>query len=259
MAIAPDREYTVSGFARVMYYQRPASLFAQFDRQEFLLPEEQLPALAIALFQQPNQLPHFRKYQLPPTSTREIMVCTHGNVDIACARFGQPIYQQLRQHYASDTLRVWRCSHFGGHQFAPTLIDLPTGQVWGHLEPEILPTLIQRTGDVKILRSFYRGWVGLTKFAQIVEREIWMQQGWDWLHNLKSGQVIAQDTNHPENPDWVEVRLEYTSPDQNIAGAYVARVSVCGSVLTAFNSGETPRSVQQYQVSYLVHEDLSKS
>ena len=25
------------------------------------------------------------------------MVCTHGNVDVACARFGFPIYEQLRQ------------------------------------------------------------------------------------------------------------------------------------------------------------------
>ena len=56
------------------------------------------------------------------------MVCTHGNIDAACARFGYPIYQQLRQNYATQSLRVWRCSHFGGHQFAPTLIDFPSGR-----------------------------------------------------------------------------------------------------------------------------------
>ena len=37
-----------------------------------------------------------------------------------------------------SNLRVWQSAHFGGHRFAPTLIDLPIGHLWGHLDEEKL-------------------------------------------------------------------------------------------------------------------------
>jgi len=38
IAIAPDPEYSVPGLRRILHYQRPATCFAQFDKQEFLIP-----------------------------------------------------------------------------------------------------------------------------------------------------------------------------------------------------------------------------
>lgn len=257
MAIAPDPEYSIPGFVRVFHYQRPVNGFAQFDKQEFLVPETQLFELANTLLKQPNQLYRFEAFRQPTNYRREIMVCTHGNVDVACARFGYPIYQTLRQEYAAKSngqLRVWRCSHFGGHQFAPTLVDLPTGHFWGHLEPNVLDILVQREQPVTALRQFYRGWSGLTKFEQIVEREIWMQKGWEWLNYSKYGQVLAQDSSNKEwDADWAEIRLNFTSPDGEVQGAYEARVEVCDHVMTAINSGnEQPlQEVKQYRVSRL--------
>lgn len=259
MAIAPDLEYSVPGFTRLLHYQRPAASFAQFDKQEFLVPENLLAQLTTALLRQPNQLNYFEAYKQSSHHIREMMICTHGNIDVACARFGYPIYQKLRQEYAAQSngqLRVWRCSHFGGHQFAPTLFDLPTGQFWGHLEPEVLDCLVWRDTPVTKLYRFYRGWAGLTKFEQIVEREIWMQQGWEWLKYNKSGQVLAQDlTNEEENEeeaDWAKIRLDFASPDGS-QGAYEARVEVCDRVMTLTDSGnEQPlEEVKQYRVSQL--------
>ncbi|MBW4550113.1 MAG: sucrase ferredoxin [Aphanocapsa sp. GSE-SYN-MK-11-07L] len=256
MAIAPDHDYSVPGYTRVLYYRRPAKSFAQFDKQEFLITLNQLPDFVEAVLTHSHQLHSFEAYKQPATSVRDLLVCTHGNVDVACARFGTPIYQKLRQDYAArykEQLRVWRCSHFGGHQFAPTLVDLPVGQVWGHLDSEALDSLVQRNQPMITLRKFYRGWSGLTQFEQIVEREIWMQQGWDWLTYNKSGQVLAQDSEHEDwDADWAEVRLEFTSLDGSVRGTYEARVEVCGSVMTAWNSGEAPEAVKQYCVSRLV-------
>ncbi|NEO98530.1 MAG: sucrase ferredoxin [Symploca sp. SIO2E9] len=257
MAIAPDSEYSVSGFTRVLHYQRPGLSFAQLDKQEFLVPDNQLAQLTRALLQQPNKLNHFEMYKQSTSHIREMMICTHGNIDVACARFGYPIYQKLRQEYAASSngeLRVWRCSHFGGHQFAPTLFDLPTGQFWGHLEPEMLDCLVRRETPVKKLHRFYRGWVGLTKFEQIVEREIWMQRGWEWLNYNKSGQVLARDKANEEwDADWAEIRLDFTSPDGSVQGAYEARVEVCDRIMTAINSGKDQplQEVKQYRVSRL--------
>ena len=256
MAIAPDRAYAVPERAHLFYYRRPAEAFAQFEKKTFLVPPVQMAALAKTLLCQPDEMHQYASYQQPADGIRDIMVCTHGSVDVACARFGQPIYAQLRKDYAAKSdgqLRVWRCSHFGGHQFAPTLVDFPTGQVWGHLEPDILPALVNRDRPVAELRPFYRGWSGLAKFEQIVEREIWMQRGWEWLSYHKSAQILAQDSDpETKEPDWADVRLRFVAPDTGETGAYEARVEADGSVVTARNSGEAPTSVKQYRVSRLV-------
>jgi len=260
LAIAPDREYSRPDATRVLYYQRPARLFAQFEKQEFLLPENQVGALAQALLTQPDEVSRFESYRQGTSHIREIAVCTHGNVDVACARFGYPIYKQLREKYAGETLRVWRCSHFGGHQFAPTLIDLPEGRYWGHIEPETLDLLVRRKGSVMGLRSYYRGWAGLTKFEQIVEREIWMREGWDWLDYHKVGQILAKDETN-EDADWADVRIDFASSDGTVSGAYEARVEVSDSVTTMRQSGdeESIAIVKQYKVSRLVKRDRASS
>jgi hypothetical protein len=316
LAIAPDPDYSTPGHTRILHYRCPVGLFAQFQKQEFLVPTDHIYPLAAALLQQPDQLPQFEPYRQSTEQVRDLMVCTHGNVDVACARFGFPIYRQLRETYGgkweggrvgewergrvdetstnaneieksnppihppthqptyspthlpihpsthppaypptSPPLRVWRCSHFGGHVFAPTLVDLPEGRYWGHLEPEMLDLLVYRNGSVADLRSFYRGWCGLKPFEQIAEREIWMQEGWPWLTYLKRGETIATapTANEDDEADWAEVRIEYVSPDGRMTGAYTAKIEACGTVLTQWQSGqEHPQEpVKQYRVTQL--------
>ncbi|MHC5913849.1 MAG: sucrase ferredoxin, partial [Nostoc sp.] len=273
MLIAPDREYSHPGFTRVLYYYRPTKLFSQFEKQEFVVPEGEATALVTAilkqLIQHPNDLSKFQQYRQPTSHIRELMVCTHAQVDLACGRFGTPLYRRLRKEYApasNGKLRVWQTTHFGGHQFAPTLVDLPQGCLWGHLEPEVLDLLVNRNGSVSGLRQFYRGWAGLTKFEQIVECEIWMLLGWTWLDYLKTGEVLAKELNEEHHVDeeahvdedhpiyWAEVRIDFAAPDGSTSGAYEARVEVCGEVMSAFNSAKQMELevVKQYCVSRLV-------
>ncbi|MEH2349584.1 MAG: sucrase ferredoxin [Nostoc sp.] len=262
MLIAPDSEYSHPGFTRVLYYYRPAKLFSQFEKQEFVVPEEKATVLVTAilkqLMQQPNDLSQFQEYEQQTSHIRELMVCTHAQVDLACGRFGNPIYRRLRKEYApvsQGKLRVWQTTHFGGHQFAPTLADLPQGCFWGHLEPEALNLLVNRNGSVSGLRQFYRGWAGLSKFEQIAEREIWMQLGWTWLNYLKSGQVVAkQEVSQGEDEDWAEVQIDFAVPDKSLLGAYKARVEACDRVISALNSAKEMqlKAVKQYRVSSLI-------
>ncbi|BAQ65416.1 sucrase ferredoxin [Geminocystis sp. NIES-3709] len=250
MAIASDQEYCQSGYSRIIHYQKPSLQFSHFLKEEYLIPDEKRFTLIKALCYQSSDLGQFFPYKLTDIVDRDIMVCTHGNIDLACSKFGYPIYKQLRQQYASKDLRVWRCSHFGGHQFAPTLIDFPTGQVWGHLEPEILDCLIKRDDEVKHLYKFYRGWTGVTKFAQIVDRELWVQYGWQWLDYQKSAQILSIDQHNLE-PDWVKVRFDFVSPDGKTE-TYSAEVKVHDSVMTAVNSGDELICVKQYRVTNLI-------
>lgn len=283
IAIAPEREYSQPGYTRVLYYYRPAEFFTKFEKQEYLVPEADTTGLAIAILKQivnqPNKLAAFDKYR-HQNATRDILVCTHGNVDAACARFGFPIYEKLRKEYAADSggnLRVWRCSHFGGHQYAPTLIDLPLGHYWGHLEPEILDSLVYRQGSPSQLYRFYRGWAGVSKFEQIVEREIWMREGWNWLQYGKKGQIIRLGETigksflrkvlqpipskrlqfwlerSQQDANWAEVRLNFTCQKLGLSGYYEARIEVSGQIMTAIRSEAKMQlvPVNQYRVSNL--------
>ena len=258
--IAPDREYSYPGLTRILYYYRPAEMFSQFEKQEFVVPEEEGNALVTAilkqLIQQPNDLSKFQQYRQQTNHIRELMVCTHTQVDLACGRFGTPMYRRLRKEYApvsNGKLRVWKTTHFGGHQFAPTLIDLPQGCLWGHLEPDVLDLLVQRNGSVSGLRQYYRGWTGLSEFEQIAEREIWIQFGWSWLDYLKAGKVLAtEEVTQGHNPDWAEVRIDFLDGDK--ISAYEARIEVCSEVMSALNSAKEMelKAVKQYCVSHLV-------
>ncbi|MEL7039349.1 MAG: sucrase ferredoxin [Cyanobacteria bacterium J06592_8] len=282
MLVVPDEDYSQPGFVRVFHYSRSKVLFSQFEKQEYLVPETELNSVINAVLIQPQKLEQLTQYRQNTQDIRDILVCTHTEVDRACGKFGYPLYQELRQNYAAHSqgkLRIWQTNHFGGHQFAPTLIDFPSGRFWGHLESSILDTLVHQQGNLVDLKPYYRGWSGLGKFAQIAEREIWHQEGWDWFNYEKSGEIVGQDQGGifiyllkqilkwiplakaqilrkrlEQKSTWFDVRIEYASPDLSTQGTYEARVKVNGKVMSVLKSGEQvkPKAVQQYQVSHLV-------
>jgi hypothetical protein len=289
MLMAPDPEYSQPGQRRMIYYRRPTAEFAQYQKQEFLVPTDQFTELGKAILLNsggdPEPLTAFEPYLQDSQQIRELLVCTHTQVDLACGRFGTPLYRRLRKEYvpqAAGALRVWQTSHIDGHQFAPTLVDLPDGHFWGHVTPEVLDTLVWRQGDVASLRPFYRGWSGLKKFEQLVERELLVQHGWAWLTYYKSGQVVSRDRRGFKQflfrilellpfkvvkfivgelslkaSNWATVRLSFRDPQSDKQGVYEAKVQVQGAVTTAIDSAQTKtdkiklKSVKQYQVSHL--------
>ncbi|GIT73067.1 MAG: hypothetical protein Ct9H300mP28_28810 [Pseudomonadota bacterium] len=70
-----------------------------------------------------------------------ILVCTHGRHDKCCAKFGQEFAENLRNHLKDqqDNIEVFDSSHLGGHRFAPTMIDFPSGRAYGQLTTEEIP------------------------------------------------------------------------------------------------------------------------
>ena len=259
LMVAPDPVYSRKDYRRVIFFTRPVAAFAQYTKTEYLVPEAYAGPLIWALYEARDTLPQFEQYRTPEVApnglpVRDILVCTHGTVDVACAKFGYPLYRHLRDTYADDTLRVWRVSHFGGHVFAPTLIDMPHGHYWAYIEEAQAEQLIARTGDVAALRGYYRGWSGLGhSFAQVAERAMWQQEGWAWFDYAKWGEVLAQDSNE-EDPQWAEVRITYTTPDGTV-GVYTARVEVTHRIETKYSTehAET-HAYPQYGVTHLQKE-----
>ena len=82
---------------------------------------------------------------------------------------------------AGPPARVWRCSHTGGHRFAPTAITLPDGRAWAYADVALLDGVLARTGDVAALAAHDRGCTAFDPWAQVVERALFVEHGWAWL------------------------------------------------------------------------------
>ncbi|MEO0866947.1 MAG: sucrase ferredoxin [Cyanobacteria bacterium J06642_11] len=273
VAIAPDKHYSQPEYCHVFFYRKPQNSLADYVQQHYRVPRQKLADLVHALIFKPAALQTFLTGQQP--FARNLFVCTHTHYDVACGRFGTPLYRTLRRQYAQDgQLQVWQTSHFGGHNFAPTLIDFPKGHFWGHLEPNMLDTLIYRQGDLSALRLFYRGWSGFSHWEQVAERELWMQQGWDWLHKRnKLARIIRRDPGKlihrllrwclPWIPSiraqillqklerkltWADV--EITWDEGNIRQTYRIRVETSCPVMSQIKSGQDQPlvPVKQYVV-----------
>ena len=75
-----------------------------------------------------------------PTDEEIYLVCTNGQRDICCARFGRPLYSRLHETYGK---RIWQTTHLGGHRYAPNLLCLPSGYVYGYVSPEVSVDLVR--------------------------------------------------------------------------------------------------------------------
>ncbi len=245
LAIEPDPAYSRPGYARVLYFRRPNGLFSDYERLEHLLPETEVGAFMDPLLLQ-EDVTAFTAYRQDDHG-RDLLVCTHENRDICCGRFGEQAYGALRMTHARPSVRVWRSSHIGGHKFAPTLIDLPSGRFWGHLEPHTYAGIVDNSLNLSELKRFYRGWSGVGKLEQHAERAAFEREGWSWIDAKKAGRVVSST---PER-DEVTVALEFVRED-GTAGSYEATVACTGEVETLASSGTAPRvGVKQYEVTRL--------
>lgn len=254
LIIAPDAQYSVEGFRRVMLFTRPSGPFAQFERLEYLVPVDQLGPLLWSLYEARAALPGFEPYRVhTPASTRDILVCTHGTIDAACAKFGYPVYKFMRDSCVDELVRVWRVSHFGGHVFAPTLMDMPTGHYWAYVGQPQAAQIIARSGDVADLRGHYRGWAGVGDgFQQAAEAHLWQQVGWSWFDMLKSGTTVLQEAD-TDKPSWADVTLAYAMPGEEPATSGM-RVEISHTIDTPHSTGElSTHSYAQYRVDAVAH------
>jgi hypothetical protein len=88
---------------------------------------------------------------------RLALVCTNGKRDQCCAIRGRPVAAAMAAVAGWDT---WECSHLGGHRFAATILLLPSGDMFGWLDPDSAVEVLQRFDAGQIVLSRYRGRCG---------------------------------------------------------------------------------------------------
>jgi hypothetical protein len=104
-------------------------------------------------------------------ATPIVAVCTHGQRDRCCALFGLALVEELRRVALESGVRVdvREASHLGGDRFAPTVLVLPSGDMYGHLEPSDAAALLSAAAGGPALLAKLRGSLWLAPHAQLAE------------------------------------------------------------------------------------------
>ncbi|WP_272976825.1 sucrase ferredoxin [Deinococcus geothermalis] len=217
---------------RVRHYTRGPGGYTRRDYRSSLPQSAWAQALTDTLLE-PQRLRDWE--ELPAPDGPDLHVCTHGTVDAACGRYGFPVYRAL--HEAG--LRAWRTGHFGGHRFAATAVEFPSGLLWAHLTPDLALRVARRDLHPAEVKPHLRGFAGLPPLAQVLDRELLVQHGWAWLEAERAATVNAS-----------EVTLTYSWQEQS--GEVRARVEEAGrlTVTESSHTGE-PLEVKQYRVVFL--------
>jgi hypothetical protein len=87
---------------------------------------------------------------------RLALACTNGKRDQCCAIRGRPVADAI----AGTNWDTWECSHLGGHRFAATVLLLPTGDMFGWLDPDSALEVVGRFDAGQLMLSHYRGRAG---------------------------------------------------------------------------------------------------
>ncbi|MBW4565294.1 MAG: sucrase ferredoxin [Mojavia pulchra JT2-VF2] len=194
LLIANDLSHKVDQ-TTLLIYQKQSGLSQGYRKHEFKLATIDQVAAIVKKFLW-GSTPDYEK---ETSITREILVCTHGSHDKCCARHGNPFYfhaQNTISDLGLDNVRIWKSSHFGGHRFAPTIIDLPEGRYYGILDQDSFKSILTRTGDIQCLNKIYRGWGILPTPIQILEKELILRHGWDWFNYKVVGKILEQSMDN---------------------------------------------------------------
>lgn len=195
LLINNDRTKCASHRKVLIYDKKDRELFGGYAKHEFNVDSIDKVAEIVKSYLD-REVPDC---ETENSSSRDILVCTHGSHDMCCARYGNPFYAQataLVSELELNDVRVWRSSHFGGHRMAPTAIDLPDGRYYGNLDRTSFQSILTRTGNIECLNKVYRGWGILPNPIQVLERNLIMLYGWDWFNYKVAGKILDLDSQN---------------------------------------------------------------
>jgi len=102
----------------------------------------------------------------PSVEEPRYFVCTNGQRDLCCARFGLPVYAGLRERVGN---RAWQVTHLGGHRFAANVLTLPQGALYGRVGVDDLDGLVESVEADRLAFRHLRGRVWYKPMVQAAE------------------------------------------------------------------------------------------
>jgi (2Fe-2S) ferredoxin len=106
---------------------------------------------------------------LAPVRENVYFVCTNGQRDLCCARYGLPTFARLQELVGA---RVWQTTHLGGHRFAPNVLALPQGILYGRVDVDEVDAFVTTIESGDVSRSHVRGRSAFPPEAQFAEMQV---------------------------------------------------------------------------------------
>lgn len=181
MAVLPQAGFD-DGLVGVVHHRRRTG--HGLTGVDHRVPRDEVPALLERLLVAPQA----DSGGLPSATGEapdDVLVCGHGRRDPCCGRWGTLLQVEAAARLPDQ--RVWRCSHTGGHRFAPTAITVADGRAWAWADADLLAAITRRAMPVGELAERDRGSVLLDPWVQPLERELLQRHGWPWL----DGELLA--------------------------------------------------------------------
>jgi hypothetical protein len=91
------------------------------------------------------------------------LVCAHSKRDLCCALRGRPLAAALEELRPG---RVWECSHTGGHRYAPIVLALPVGALYGRVAADGAADIVAASERGEVLPELLRGMIGQQPVVQ---------------------------------------------------------------------------------------------
>jgi len=110
-------------------------------------------------------------------SPRLALVCTQGRHDVCCAVRGRPVALELAA--AALSWDVWECSHVGGDRFAANLLLLPSGELFGGLDPSLAVGTVEAFDAGRLSLPHHRGRAGRPPVEQAALHHVAVATGED--------------------------------------------------------------------------------
>lgn len=241
MTVVPRHDDTSEGLRRVVHRQRASTNHLIGTDHRVAVTE--VPDLVAALAADPLG-DHRGRPSAVGESPPEVLVCGHGRRDACCGRWGTLLHVELAARW--QHVRVWRCSHTGGHRFAPTAITLPDGRAWAYADADLLDDVVARRGDLARILRHDRGTSALDPWAQVVERAMFERVGWEWFDH-----EVEAEVDPAPGGQAAEVRLRWRAPEGS-SGTAAARVEVART-LPVLVCGEPPEHALKSSPEYALH------
>lgn len=167
------KQSSSAGTGRRLFIGFASHLYA-LTLEDDALAHYDLPALVAAL--------RAGTANLKPLSEPQYFVCTNGRRDQCCSRYGMPVYRQLRALVGE---RAWQTSHVGGHRFAPNVLTLPDGVLYGRVTLEDCAGIVEAASAGDIYFKCLRGRSAYSATVQAAEGML-ATQGLKLLHVSES-------------------------------------------------------------------------
>ncbi len=156
--------------------------------------------------------------QLPPWGKRTdeplMLICTNSKRDVCCALAGRPLASALAAD-PETAAAVLEVSHLGGHRFAPTVLVLPHGYVYGQLDIDSARAVLEqaRSGRIASLPNV-RGRSSLAGAAQVAELAVRASFGIHALEGLdvlrrREGRAVPIELRWDGNDDVADVEVRH--------------------------------------------------